>query len=33
VLSGAIEKQNGTGADCDVARDFVEVELHLAVSA
>ncbi len=26
--SGAIEKQNGMGARCDVARDFVKVELH-----
>jgi hypothetical protein len=26
--SGAIEKQNGMGARCDVALDLVEVELH-----
>jgi hypothetical protein len=26
--SGPVEQQNGMGAFCGVARDFVEVELH-----
>jgi hypothetical protein len=28
VPSGAVEQQNGVGALGDVARDFIEVELH-----
>jgi hypothetical protein len=28
VPSGPVEQQNGVGARGDVARDFVEVELH-----
>ena len=28
VPSGSVEQQDGVGAVCDMARDFVEVELH-----
>jgi hypothetical protein len=34
VRAGAVEQQNGVGALGDVARDFLEIELHgLVVSA